>query len=319
MKNVIAITTWRRPEFLYIYLLQILKNKTYDNYKYLFCVDVDFDPQVLEVINQFKATDKEIVIRDKRVSILPAAYNILDSYLLASDRTKDYVIIGEEDIIPSEDFLRFCEYSYNNILSIYDRIFCIAHKRRQDPQDGKSNVLIGDTQCTSPFVLTKKAIDMYMRPELSSTHIYSNPHLHNMLYHDTSRIRYNVHCNHDGVIERIIEKNKLFALKPDQARTAHVGAYGGPDISKDTTRPWLQKANSLLDIIFDNDSLKRLNQEQDNRGDLKTEVASCSLKEYEWDHLLLDTDRVLAISSSWWYDPLNDFKKYIDDTDLRRN
>jgi hypothetical protein len=309
-KNVIAISAWRRPEFLYIYLNQLSKNKTYKNYKLLFCVDKDPDPGIYEVIDQFDHPDKEVITRKERVSACPAAFNILDSYLLASERTKDFVIIGEEDIIPSEDFLKFCEYSYTEILSKYDRIFCIAHKRRQDPQDGKVDVLMGDTQCTSPFLITKKCIEKYMRPELSEPHVYSNPFLHNYLNHNKSRIAYNEHYDHDGAIERIIEKNKLFALKPDQARTAHVGVYGGFSF-KNENADWKTRYESLSESIFNQKKLSDLRDKLDNR-ESKTEVATCSLSNYEWDSLILDTDRILSISSSWWYDPQNDFKKYVE-------
>lgn len=309
-KNVIAVTAWRRPEFLYIYLYQLAKNKNYKNYKLLFCVDKDPSPGIFEVIERFNHPDKEIVLRDKRVSACPAAFNILDSYLLASKITKDFVIIGEEDIVPSEDFLRFCEYSYEKILSNYDRIFCVAHKRRQDPQNGKTNILIGDTQCTSPFLITKDSIEKYMRPELSEPYIYSDPFLHNHLNHGKSRIPYNEHYDHDGAIERIIEKNKLFALKPDQARTAHIGAYGGAAI-KNEIIDWELKAEELLRIVFNQTDLTNLRNTLDNRGNLKTEVATCDLLDYQWDDLILDVDRNLSIASSWWYDPKNSFKDYI--------
>lgn len=308
-KNVIVISTWRRPEFLYIYLNQLSKNKTYKNYKILFCADKDPDPGVYEVINEFDHPDKEVITRQERVSACPAAFNILDSYLLASDRAREFVIVGEEDIIPSEDFLRFCEYSHDKILKKYERIFCIAHKRRQDPQDGKSNILMGDTQCTSPFLITKKSIEKYMRPELSEPHVYSNPFLHNYLNHPNSRIPYNEHYDHDGAIERIIEKNSLFALKPDQARTAHIGVYGGFSFEKNSL-DWRAKANELYESVFSQEKLAHLRDTLDNRRS-KTEVATCSLGDYQWDDLILDVDRNLSIASSWWYDPKNSFKEYI--------
>lgn len=311
-KNVIAITAWRRPEFLYIYLNQLSKNESYKDYKILFCVDKDPDLGIYEVIKEFEHPDKEVITRKHRVSACPAAFNILDSYLLAADRTDKFVIIGEEDIIPSEDFLRFCEYSYDNILSKYERIFCIAHKRRQDPQNGKSDILIGDTQCTSPFLISKKSIQKYMLPELTQPYIYSNPFLHNQINHNKSRIPYNEHYDHDGAIERIIEKNNLFALKPDQARTAHIGVYGGTSFKSDELN-WRQKKENLLSLVFDQTKLSSMRDKFDTRQ-FKTEVVTCSLENYNWDNLVMDIDRDKAVSSSWWYDKENNFKKYLLET-----
>ena len=308
--NVIAVTAWRRPEFLKIYLKQLLKNKELPKYSVHFFVDVGYDPEIEDVINWFKELHNKVgtTYRSSRISACPAAYNILHSYIecLYAD---EFVIIGEEDIIPSEDFLRFCEYSYRNFLEPYEKIFCIAHKRRQDPQDGNPSYLMGDTQCTSPFLISKKAIEKYMVGVCSRIDFFSNPIAYNQIYYPNSRIPPHEHYDHDGQIERIIEANGLFALKPDQARTAHIGFYGGTNLPPKMATVD-QRVKVIEEICFNQQKLSEESLIWDKRA-VPTEVVTCQLSNYNWEHLYLDVDRVNCKSSSWWYDPENRFKRYI--------
>lgn len=308
--NVIAITTWRRPEFLKVYLKQLLKNKELPKYCVHFFIDVGYDEEVDDVINWFASIHPTVrrTYREVKISVCPAAYNILHSYI-ESLYTDEFVIIGEEDIIPSEDFLRFCEYTYENFLAPYDKIFCVAHKRRQDPQEGNPTYLMGDTQCTSPFLISKKSIEKYMLEPCSSFTFFRNPIKYNQDHYPNSRIPPHEHYDHDGQIERIIEANNLFALKPDQARTAHIGFYGGATPPKQT-KPLEERVKYIEEICFNQQKLAEQNSLWDKRA-IPTEVATCELLNYQWDELHLDLERDKCIASSWWYDPKNNFKSYI--------
>ena len=198
---------------------------------------------------------------------------------------------------------------YRKYLKPYDKIFCVAHKRRQDPQDGEASMLMGDTQCTSPMMVSVVDIKKYMLPLYNQMHYFSNPILFNYFNYPNSRIPPQDHYDHDGQIERIIEANELFALKPDQARTAHIGFYGGAsfeglDLDLD------DKIAIIKEAVFDKIKLEDLKKKYDSRS-IPTDVATCDLSDYKWDDLELDLDRTKCIASSWWYDPDNKFKEYI--------
>ena len=152
-------------------------------------------------------------------------------------------------------------------------------------------------------------IKRYMVPLYDSPHYFSNPILFNSQYYPNSRMSPDEHYDHDGQIERIIEQNGLFALKPDQARTAHIGFYGGAsfegmDLELD------EKIEIIKSAVFDKGKLEELHKKYDNRS-IPTEIATCDLKDYEWDDLELDLDRDKCKASSWWYDPENKFKEYM--------
>ena len=233
----------------------------------------------------------------------------MDSYRIAAEYASEYVVLGEEDIVPSVDYLRFCDRVYHKYLKPYDRLFCVAHKRRQDPQEGVENLLMGDVQCTSPMVVSVEDIKKYMTPLYDMPHYFTNPILFNSFHYADSRISPHEHYDHDGQIERLIEKNGLFALKPDQARSAHIGFYGGAsfegmDLDLDA------KIEIIKTSVFDKEKLENLHKKYDTR-DIPTEIATCDLRDYAWDDLDVDLDREHCTSSSWWYDPENKFKEYM--------
>jgi hypothetical protein len=311
--NVIAITAWQRPEFLAVYLDQLMKNKELPNYIVHFFVETyphEDIGWVIDGFTQWHGADKvKVTQRSERKSACPATYNIMDSYRIAAEYASEYVLLGEEDIVPSADYLRFCDRVYRKFLKPYDRLFCVAHKRRQDPQDGVSNLLMGDIQCTSPMMVSVVDIKRYMTPLYDLPTYFSNPIRFNNQYYPNSRMRPDEHYDHDGQIERIIEQNGLFALKPDQARTAHIGFYGGAsfegmDLELD------EKIEIIKAAVFDKDKLEDLHKKYDKRS-IPTEIATCDLKDYEWEDLELDLNRDKCISSSWWYDPDNKFKEYM--------
>ena len=229
--NTIAVTAYRRPQFLALYLERLALCKELPDYRVHFFVDVDYDPQVLEVIGEFTesgvAGDVVTTIRTERRSACPAAYNIMDAYVVAAEESDEYVITGEEDIHPSEDFLRFCDSVYRKYLQPSPKIFCLAHKVRADmATTGSPSLLVGDHQCTSPIVVSCKDIFEYIKPHLKNPLFLTNPIAYNSVHFGASRIPPQDHYDHDGMTERIIEANGLYALKPDQTRTNHVGYVG---------------------------------------------------------------------------------------------
>ena len=139
------------------------------------------------------------------------------------------------------------------------------------------------------MMVSVEDIKKYMLPLYDLPHFFSNPIIFNSLHYPNSRIPPEQHYDHDGQIERIIEKNGLFALKPDQSRSAHIGFYGGAsfeslDLNLD------DKIAIIKESVFDKDKLEELSKKHDDRA-IPTEVATCDLVDYVWPDLDLDLDR----------------------------
>jgi hypothetical protein len=246
----------------------------------------------------------------------------MDAYLVAADESDEYVITGEEDIHPSEDFLRVCDRTYHKFLKPYDKIFCLAHKVRSEMGEiGEPSVLIGDKHCTSPIVVSCENINKYFRPHLENPMFLSNPIMYNSLHFPNATWAPQEHYDHDGMTERIMEANGLYALKPDQTRTNHVGYIGQGHKSMDPslgvemdTRPLNVRVDEIRDIVTDTEKLQEaLIKEKPGAAQNPEDwgLVAGSLKGHEWDDLDLDLNRDKVKASTWIRDEENSFKAYI--------
>ncbi len=309
-KNIIAITAYNKPELLYIYLDQIYKDSNINKYKIRIHTEEGYDPDENLVVEEYSKKYPEVDIKllckkKKKDCSLIGFHNILSSYLISLKEGCDYVIIGEEDIIPTDDYIRFNHYVYENFLKKYDKIFCIAHKRRPETElIGDPEILIGDYQCTSPSCISAKAIKKYMLPFLSNPFYFKDVVAFNQAIFPNSRIKPFEHTHHDGAIERIMEHFELFVLKPDQTRSMHVGLSGifcGGEPPKGNLS---EKICQWKELIKDGNKIRSLS----NRPE---DIVVVDLKGPKWSELKIDIDRNMAKASSWWYDNKNEFKEYI--------
>ena len=168
-----------------------------------------------------------------------------------------------------------------------------AHKRRPEAEkDGDPEMLLGDYQCTSLSVISTETINKYLRPVLSDSLLYCNPVLFYSLNYPLSRIAPMDHTHHDGAIERIMDANKLFVLKPDQTRSMHVGLSGVFCKGKAPEGTFEERISQWRDLIKDGDKLRSL-------SNLPEDLVVTDPKGPDWEELNLDLDRDKCKASSW--------------------
>mgnify|MGYP001812543764 CR=1 FL=1 len=307
--NVIAITIFNKPDLLYLYLEQLEKSGELENYKLRLHADPGYDPEEDMVVEDFKKrnpnVDTKIILKEKTECPLPGFYNIISAYPMSADEADEFVIVGEEDILPTEDYLRFNRVCYEKYLSKYDRIFGVAHKRRPEAEkEGNPSMLMGDYQLTSLSCISVKAINKYIRPYLEMPFFWQNPVLFNHLNFSNSRIHPMDHTHHDGAIERMMLDNNLFALKPDQARSMHVGLSGVFCKGQPPQGTFEERIAQWRELIKDGDKLRSL-------SNLPEDLVVTDPKGPEWTDLELDLNRDMCKASTWFYDNNNEFKDYI--------
>jgi hypothetical protein len=307
--NVIAITIYNKPDLLYLYLEQLEKSGELENYKLRLHTEEGYDPEEDKVIEDFKKrnpnVDTKLYVKQKINCPLVGFHNILSSYPMSAAEADEFVIIGEEDMLPTEDYIRFNRVCYEKYLSKYDRIFAIAHKRRPEvEQQGYGDVLMGDHQLTSPSCISVKAIDNYVTPYLQDELFFSNPIAYNMQRFNNLRIAPHDHTHHDGALERMMLANNLFALKPDQARSMHVGLSGIFCRGNPPQGTLEQRIAQWRELIKDGDKLRSLST-------IPSDIVVTSPQGPYWEDLKLDTERSLSKASTWFYDDENQFKDYI--------
>lgn len=307
--NVIAITIFNKPDLLYLYLEQLEKSGELENYKLRLHADVGYDPEEDMVVEDFKKrnpnVDTKIILKERVDCPLPGFYNIISAYPMSADEADEFVIVGEEDILPTEDYLRFNRVCYEKYLSKYDRIFGIGHKRRPEAEkEGNPSMLMGDYQLTSLSCISVKAINKYIRPYLDMPFFWQNPVLFNHLNFGDCRISPLDHTHHDGAIERMMLAHNLFALKPDQARSMHVGLSGVFCKGQPPQGTFEERVAQWRELIKDGDKLRSL-------SNLPEDLVVTDPKGPEWTDLELDVKRDMCKASTWFYDNNNEFKDYI--------
>ena len=319
-KDVIAIVAYNKPDLLYLYLEQIFSEPTILDYEIQIHTEEGYDKEQDEVIAKYskkhpRAKIRQIIKDNLKDCPLPGFYNILSTYLMASQNLGDdnFIIVGEEDILPTKDYIRYNKYIYDNFLKQYPRILGAAHKRRPEAEkDGNPEILIGDYQCTSLSVISVKAINKYFDKWLSDYDLYLNPvEFYNKHFFE-SRISPTDHTHHDGAIERIMDINQLFVLKPDQARSMHVGLSGVFCKGEPPKGTFEERIAQWRELIKDGDKLRSL-------SNLPEDLVVTDPEGPEWYKLELDLDRTKAKASSWWYDHNNEFDEYIRWSDLGKN
>ena len=122
-KNTIIIVAYNKPDLLYLYLEQLYSEPTIADYQIQINTEVGYDPEQDHVLSLYKKTRPDVEIKQfikpKHPSCpLPGYYNILSSYLYAADQEDagEFVIVGEEDILPTKDYIRYNKYIYDNYL-----------------------------------------------------------------------------------------------------------------------------------------------------------------------------------------------------------
>lgn len=310
--NTIAIVCHSRPECLQIHLEQLLKNPELSEYLVHFFPDYGASHDIYKVIKNFRHSHKNIKVTtrseiDSKKSPLPAFYNIFDAYRVAAEESDEFVLPAEEDIIPTEDYLRYHRKVYDNFLSKYDKIFCAGTKRRQiTEQEGNPELLIGDRQLCQPTIISVKMIQKYITPLLKNQDFWT-PWIYNQKYFATLRNPPHHHIHHDGQLERIAEANNLWCLKPDHARSAHIGIAGQHFAGTVEGNTLQEKVKYMKSIMLDGEALRSASE---NPKDM------CALpKTLEWDDLYLDLDRDKVLTQMVDFDRENKFKEYIDTCD----
>lgn len=302
----IHITFYNKPELLYLYLEQLEKSNELERYNLQLHTEVGYNKEEDMVISDFIGRnpnlDVEVIVKEKR-GLLTGFHNIVSSYYGVKG---DFLIVGEEDILPTEDYLRFNRTCYEKF-SKYSRIMGVAHKRRPETETiGDAEILIGDYQCTSLSVISRSNIEKYIIPAISDD-LFDNPVLHYMKHYKNSRIHPMHHTHHDGFIERVMEKNNLFVLKPDQARSMHVGLSGIFCSGNPPSGTFEKRLSEWRRLIRNGDELRAL-------SNMPQDIVVTDPHGPIWNDLILDVDRSLAKASSWWYDTKNEFREYINES-----
>lgn len=220
--NRIMIPFWKRPELLYLNLEALSKCRNLDNYYLYFKTDKNYDEKCIEIIKNFFGN-----FDNKEIDITPhpqdLSRNILEGVKKCADKTDNYLVLIEEDIRVTKDFLEYVEYCYENYLS--SDVFCI-HGFAKDREEREERLnKIERKRWYSPYgvCLPKQSLKL-VTPHINERYLSKKGVYVQKL--TPGWIHKDKFIEQAGLLQRLRRIHKPNILKPKLSRSQHMGYWG---------------------------------------------------------------------------------------------
>ena len=275
-ENIVLIPCWNRPEFLYCTMSNLKHAKGGENCKYIFCIDRGYDPEILEVINQFPIKHEIRFAPDH--GYRGNSFNVLESYryALGIANQDDLIFLVEEDIFVSRDF-----FDYHKCVQARFPSFCVsAVKCQNDNLTAKASLRAAKVSLRAAKVslretkVSLRADVIYYHDSFQSLGISWKPHQLEkvvkhavpafydapLLYMYTEFRSKDFHTEQDCLISCVLKQENIKCIYPYVPRAYHSGFLG-------YNRPGVKLKGTLNERIS---KLKTMSQQEMN--DQATEV-----------------------------------------------
>lgn len=255
---IVIIPCWRRPAHLAALLTTIWQAYYYDGNRYMFSVDRGHDPEILDVIREWRCRRRrlEVSVTIREHDFKGTACNILSAYdearQLAEKTGDNQIALLEEDLLVARDIFDF----YYEAWHAAERPAAISACANQN----MPGPLIGDA---APERLLYKhdsyqsigiahSVDFVTRIcEHATPAYYSN---------QTDYCRRelfgcgvpNWHASQDGLIARVLRRSHLATIYPIIPRAFHAGWHGlNRAVGRPLDLPWREAAEKILTMTAD--------------------------------------------------------------------
>ncbi len=273
MRSVIVVPCWRRPEFLAATLIRLKRARGAHDHAYLFSVDREHDPMVLEVIRALMPLDRFYWRIAKRRHVYEGlTYNLLETYRDALTMKPELVYVVEDDVLVGEDFFEFHEAAHE----LDDDAFCVSACRNQNLErsfvrnDGgnyrdltKANKLADSGRLSAIYRHTSyQSIGTSHKAEFlpgvlehACRAYYENPNDYCARVLDDPDLPYDASSQCD-LIHRVTRRRVWWTIYPFVPRAFHVGWVGcGRPNGARLGGSWQDSAAKILDM-----SEKKMNE-----------------------------------------------------------
>lgn len=285
--NYILMPGRNRAEFFDIALSSLMGCPEIENYRILFEFECDVQQEYYDIIKRYVKCPSQIEIKrwDTHYGLTRGH---LEGMKIAFNNTDEYVIIVEDDVMVSRDFLRYHDYCYRNfykergdIGTITGQISHASVSKEPEERDPK---LVHKRLWYHPYgVLIPKDFFYKYVLEHCTEKYYKNP-----LYVDTVYPEWSERgkwFEQAGLLNRIVHKNNLHTIEADVPRCQDIGWFG-----KNRTNRYAEYKTLNLDEKI------RLNRKIWGDIDLIKKFAYSGSQHYvlnnnnEWDNLVLVGD-----------------------------
>lgn len=259
--NVVLLVVYNRPELFFFALEGILRARNASRYRYLVAAEYALSPEYIPLIKRLeKELGVEVVCRFANRP-LGITRNILEGLKDASERTDEYTIILEDDLVVSGDYFDAIDAMYRqfhreDVLAFHCRS---GRKRKDDPEPPAEQVLLVPEYQQPGVCISKEQFQRYF-----AQHCHPGYYDHKIgyLWKQFPQSTLKSNCpDVDGLAWRIMEKNKLLVAKTAAGRIHHIGFYGAHRELRDPSflsLPYVQKVQYLNEVVWDSDKMREL-------------------------------------------------------------
>lgn len=227
-RAVVMIPCWRRPEFLWHCLHNLLQAQGAEQLHYIFRPDSGASPENFEVIQAFAARMPSFEVQTPS----PCPYrrtkqsaNLLLGYLAAAQMSQRLVYMVEEDVIVARDFFRW----HTQVHQQHDDLFCsIAvkniHREKTPEPEANAYYLTRDDYCSLGVCFDADIIRRYIAPHVNLQYLRRpKAYVRRKFPHSTVAEGF---VEQDGLIRRVQEQCARAIAYPCAPRAYHAGYYG---------------------------------------------------------------------------------------------
>jgi len=227
-EDVVLMPCWRRPEFLWHCLENLLRADGVDDLHVVFRPDSGHSTETLEVIEHFAPELRSWEIQHPPVCPFRRAKqsaNLLLGYLLAASRARRFVFLLEEDVMISRDFFRW----HRAVHAAADPLFCSIAVRHPDhippaPDDAEGFYLNYGDFCSYGVCFDRSVLRQELLPHINLNYL-KRPKRYVARHFPRSRVGLGF-VEQDGLIRRIQELSSRPIAYPCVPRAFDAGFYG---------------------------------------------------------------------------------------------
>lgn len=218
--NYILLPGRNRPEFFYLTMESLVENPEVKDHRLLFVLASDVDQNYFDIIQTFVDGLKMEIIKENEKYGLTKG--ILEGLKIAFSKADEYVIIVEDDIVVSKDFLRFLDYCYRRFYKEDGNIATIGTTTNR--AIGKVDHIYKE-QWYLPWgvLIPKHFFNTFLLEHCNEEYYQNSKEYANKYYRKESE---GAEVEQAGLILRIMLKNNLFQILPEVPRSLEIGFYG---------------------------------------------------------------------------------------------
>ena len=251
------IPTCNRPATLYITLEYLKKVRGIKDYHVVFAIDkYNANETVIGLVDEFKGWHGNVYILARMIPY-GLTRNILEGYKYCFKKSDDYVIIVEDDIRLSADFLEYCEYCFKNFVS--EKTFGITGYTKDGLEPDVRKIYRKVHYFSLGTLILKPMFEKWVLPHCKDEYYYNCSsylvkHFPGLMVNNGMA----THYQQAGTINRVLKQNRFHLISPYVPRAQHFGVSGGNRKSDIERLPWMDQVKAIKRAIDNPEELARL-------------------------------------------------------------